>query len=148
MKIVPYTYNPPADPAREFADEELDILEQEIKDIYEEAYDGVKEKAENYLAWFNETDKNMKEMLAAGEITAKQYKDWRVSHMLTGKRWFELADSLATDLTNYDLIASSVIGSHMPEVYAIGYNYGLYQLEKQSLFETSFIYLVHEKLDI
>lgn len=136
MQIIPYPNNDP-DIIRSLADSELDELSREIYEIYRQAAEEVQKKADDYFSWFQAADENMKQKYIDGEITLKEYQNWRKSHMLTGKRWYELASVLAMDMTNADLIAGSVINGHLPAVYAIGYNYSLYQAEKQTMFTIS-----------
>ena len=57
---------------------------------------------------------------------------------MMGKRWEEMRDSIAKDLTNADQIARSIAFGHMPEVYAINHDYGTFQIENASLLDTSY----------
>jgi SPP1 gp7 family putative phage head morphogenesis protein len=49
-----------------------------------------------------------------------------------------MADTLAADMTNSNKIAASVINGYLPEVYAVNYNYGTYEIEKGSNINTQF----------
>lgn len=131
-------YQKTADEGRKEADRILSRMESEVHKVYRTAYSEMQVKADEYLKNFIREDSRLRELLQKGIITQAEYTQWRYSHMLTGKRWYEMADVLATDMTNSNLIAASIINNHLPEVYAVGYNYGLYSIEKQALFATSF----------
>lgn len=131
-------YQKTADEGRAEADKILRRMESEVHKVYRTAYSEMQAKADEYLKNFIKEDTRLREQVKNGTFSPEDYKQWRYSHMLTGRRWYEMADVLATDMTNSNLIASSIINYHLPEVYAVGYNYGLYTVEKQALFETSF----------
>lgn len=149
-------YQEIADEGRAEADKILRRMESEVHKVYRTAYSEMQAKADEYLKNFIKEDSRLREQVKNGTFSLEDYKQWRYSHMLTGKRWYEMADVLATDMVNSNLIASSIINYHLPEVYAVGYNYGLYTVEKQALFETSFtLYdrhtverLIHDKPDL
>lgn len=132
------TYQNISDEGRAEADRILRRMESEVHKVYRTAYSEMQAKADEYLKNFIKEDARLREQVKNGTLSAEDYRQWRRSHMLTGKRWYEMADILATDMTNSNLIASGIINYHLPEVYAVGYNYGLYTIEKQALFETSF----------
>ena len=113
-------------------------MERKIYDTYRQAAAEMREKADNYLAFFLKEDEKRGKLLKDGKITAEEYKQWRISHIATGRRWYEMAYSLATDMTNANQIAASIINGYMPEVFAVGYNYSLYQGEIDGGFQTSF----------
>lgn len=136
MQIIPRQPSE-IDYIHEYADAELEALTKELQEIYKQAYEEVKKKADEYLEQYREADEEMRLQYESGEITKKDWENWRRSHMMTGQRWYTLADSLATDMTNADLIATSIINGHLPQVYALGYNYSVYETEKETLFEIS-----------
>lgn len=131
-------YREISDEGRAEADKILKRTEREIHSVYRTAYSEIQAKADEYLKEFIREDSRLREQVKNGTLSPEDYRQWRYSHMLTGRRWFEMADTLASDMVNSNLIAESIINRHLPEVYAVGYNYGMYTIEKQSLFETSF----------
>lgn len=131
-------YQEVSDEGRAEADRILRSMESEVHKVYRTAYSEIQAKADEYLKNFIKEDSRLREQVSNGTLSPDDYRQWRRSHMLTGRRWYEMADILATDMTNSNLIAASIINGHLPEVYAVGYNYGLYTIEKQALFETSF----------
>lgn len=126
------------DEGRAEADKILRRMESEVHKVYRTAYSEMQTKADEYLKNFIKEDSRLRELLNNGTITPEEYRQWRFSHMMTGRRWYEMTDVLATDMLNSNLITASIINNHLSEVYAVGFNYGLYSVEKQALFETSF----------
>lgn len=113
----------------------LSGLERLIYDVYRDAAIEMRDKANRYLAEFRAEDFRRREALKARGINPKddpEYTQWRISHIAQGRHWIEMADTLATDMTHHNEITASAIRGHMPEVYASGYNYGLYDGERQA----------------
>lgn len=131
-------YHEIADEGRSETDRILRQMTSEVHKVYRTAYSEIQAKADLYLKDFIKEDARLREQVKDGTLLVTDYQQWRRSHILTGKRWYEMAEILSTDMTNSNLIASGIINYHLPEVYAVGYNYGLYTVEKQAMFETSF----------
>ena len=137
-KYPPYSASGGIDAGREEVNGILYNMERKVHKEYEQAAREMKKKADDYLAFFLKEDEKRGKLLKEGKITAEEYKQWRISHIATGRRWYEMAFSLATDMTNANQIAASIINGYMPEVFAVGYNYALYQGELDGGFQTSF----------
>ena len=131
-------------------------IEAELASIYGVAYLEMLEKAKDYLERFKKADAKKRIQLEKGDIDKDEYIRWRRTAMLTGRELVAMTDVLATDLTNVDLIAASVINGYMPEVYAVNTNWTEYTIEKSLKAQTSFsLYdsatverLVREKPDL
>lgn len=126
------------DAGRKQTDELLKSLEKEIRKVYLEASVEVQYKLDDYLRRFKAKDQIKLNLLKRGEITKAEYQQWRLGQVLIGQRWEELQTVLATDLTNANLIAASMINEQTPEAYAIGRNYATFEVEVGSLLNTSF----------
>ena len=117
------------DQAHVATDKILADLESKIADEYAKASRDMQKK---YIAWaeqFAEQEKKQKALLDAGQITQKEYNDWRFRHEAIGKRWEDMKDVLAADLENARDIALKIAGEKMPDVYALNGNYAAYQIE-------------------
>lgn len=136
-KYPPYSASG-IDAGRAETDKILTEMERKVHKTYEQAAREMKKKADDYLAFFLKEDAQRAELVKAGKMTAEAYKQWRISHIATGRRWYEMAYVLASDMTTANLIASTIINGYMPEVFAVGYNYALYQGELTGGFQTSF----------
>lgn len=119
-------------------DELLAELEKKISREYDSAAKAVQKKLEDHLKAFERKDKVKKELLKSGQITEAEYKQWRLGQIMIGKRWEEMEKTLATDLTNADKLATSMINGYMPEVYAINHNYATFDVERSSMMDTSY----------
>lgn len=110
-------------------DKLLESLEERLGDIYTQAYEDVKKKADDYFARFAVKDKAKRDLVAAGKMSKDEYSTWRRNQMLSGKRWTDLRDQLAQDLTNVNKIATGMVRRELNEVFAINANYSEYLIE-------------------
>lgn len=138
MPYLPDKYQRPQDLGHEEVDELLTELEDELNREYSIAATDMKKKAFEYFVFFLEADKQKKQELDSGEITKDDYQDWRFRKMMTGKRWIEFLDVLATDLSNVNIIADSIVFGYMPEAYAVGMNFAIFNVETDGLIDTAF----------
>lgn len=135
------------DPAHAAADRELQKMAREVNHVYSQAADSMQDKLAEYLKRFETEDKKIQEKLANGEITDKEYKKWRQAKLLQSKRWEQMSNVLAKDADNANEIAKSVIGDHMPEVYAENYNYAQYEIERGIQMDTTFTLYDHNTVE-
>ena len=112
--------------------------EADVARVYRQAADEVEKKLEEYLRKFKVKDQIKREQLKAGEITKAEYDYWRTGQIAIGKRWTEMKNTLAQDLHNANNLARSIVQGYMPEVYAVNHNYATFQVEKESLVDTSY----------
>lgn len=126
------------DEGRDEVDAVLAEMERNIHRTYEQAAKEMKKVADDYFIDFTIDDQKRREKVAKGEMSNEEYQQWRISHMATGRRYYEMASVLASDMTQTNEIASGIVNGYMPDVFAIGYNYSLYQGEMTGGFQTSF----------
>ena len=141
--LIPRPNYPPygadnGDAGRAEADKLLAECERRVYLAYEEAAVEMKRKANEYLKDFVKEDNRRRKLVEDGEMDADDYKRWRLSHIAQGRRWFQFAAVLAADLANTNEYAAGIINGYMPDVFAIGANYGLYQGELSGGIDTSF----------
>lgn len=110
-------------------DKLLESLEERLGDVYTQAYKYVKKKADDYFARFAVKDRVKRDLVAAGKMSKDEYYTWRRNQMLSGKRWTDLRDQLAQDLTNVNKIAAGMVRGELNEVFAINANYSEYLIE-------------------
>ena len=116
----------------------LKQTEKRIENVYRQAYKELKKKSDDYMSQFLKTDAEKRKAMQVGEITKEEYRQWRQSHLLTGRRWVSMQESIAKDLNNSNLLAASIINGHLPDVYALNINWATYQLEHDFKIDTSF----------
>ena len=137
----------PADIGNEETEEVLAEMIAEIESVYGQAYTELKAKADDYLAWFVAEDAAQLERLKNGQITVKEYQNWRQRKLLTGQHWYAMAETMADNLANSNGIACSIISDYLPEVYAINGNWMTYQIEHQLKINTSFELYDHQTVE-
>ena len=128
----------PSDYGHEFADKELKKLESKLTKEYKQAAKEVEKKMKDFLSKFEEKDKKMLVKVQSGEMSAKEYAEWRKGQIMTGKRWEDMRDTLAQDLVNVDKIAAGMINDSLPNAYAENMNFGTYEVESGVNIDTAF----------
>ena len=124
-----------------------DELEKRIREVYGQAAREATAKFNKYMSDFARKDVQKRKLVESGELSKAEYAKWRKGQILIGQRWKEMRDSLTTDLANADKIAVSIINGYMPEAYALGHNYGTFQVEKGSLIDTSYTLYSRETVE-
>lgn len=117
------------DAGQKQVNEQLKSMEQEMEKIYSQASQETQAKLDEYLRKFEVKDGIKRDLLAKGEITESEYKQWRTGQIMISKRWEEMEEVLSRDMTNANKVAASIINDHTPEAYAIGRNYGAFQVD-------------------
>lgn len=125
----------------------LNQLESDIHKEYAQATKEMGEKVDAYFAKFKDEDEKQKALWKDGKISKKEYTEWRQRKMLTGKRYTQMRDTLAADLTKTDEIAMKMVGNKMVDVYALNMNYGTYSIEHDSKIDTSFTLYNHAAVE-
>lgn len=126
------------DAGQKQTDKILEGMERKLSKVYSEASKEVQKKLDDYMKQYAKEDKIKRRLVEAGELDEKKYELWKIEATMKGERWAEMQEALATDLTNANKISASVINEHTPEAYAVGMNYGTFQVEKGALLSTSF----------
>lgn len=129
---------PKPDPAHKETDKILAKMEKELHSVYKQAYTEARKTADDFMKQFRDMDKQKREAVKKGELDKDDYARWRRTQVFQGNRFHRMADTLAADMTNSNKIAASVINGYLPEVYAVNYNYGTYEIEKGSNINTQF----------
>lgn len=118
-----------ADYAHAKTDKMIEELEKKIRREFNTAQKETAKKMTSYLKEIDAQKKVQEKLLKAGKITQKEFDDWVIRKTAMGKRWEELRDNLAQDMTNANVIARSIADGYKPDVYALNHNFALYQVE-------------------
>lgn len=127
------------DYGHKLTDDELKELEKRISAEYSQAEKEVSEKLADYLSAFARKDEEQKALVEAGEITEKEYLNWRVGQIAIGQRWDALRNNLAEDYHNANKIAKSMTTEQSKDIYALNYNYGVFEVESATDMDTGFV---------
>lgn len=125
----------------------LNQLEKDVHDVYAQATKEMTKKVDNYFAKYKAEDEKQRAKYEQGEITKKEYTEWRQRKMLAGKQYVQMRDTLARDLTNTDSIAMKMVGDKMIDVYALNMNYETYNIEHETRLDTSFSLYNHDSVE-
>lgn len=104
-------------------------IEARISKEYAIAEAEVQAKLDDYLRRFQKKDALKRKALANGLITQKDYDQWKMGQIIVGQRWSALRDSLAVDFANAAQNARQIAFGEMPRVYAINFNYSMYEAD-------------------
>lgn len=125
-----------ADYAHDKTDAMLDELESNVRREYARAEKEIQSKLNKYLIKFERDRDEQIKLLREGKITRQDYNDWMTRKIGMGKRWEEMRDNLAQDMTNAGQIARSIANGYKPEVYALNHNWATYQIEHDGKIDT------------
>ena len=126
------------DEGHEETEQVLKELEARITKEYKQAEKELQAKLDDYMRRFKIKDDIKRNAVADGNLDQKEYQQWLIGQIAMGKRWEEMRDTIAEDLTHTAQIAKALAVNEMPDVYAINHNYGTFQVEKASLVDTSY----------
>ena len=111
-----------ADRAHILTDKELEKMERHLSAIYARAEKELTEKAEAYFKRFEELDAKKWELVEAGKMTEREYRQWRRNKIMTGKHWAALREQTAHELLQANRTAQEYINGRLPSVYTLNYN--------------------------
>lgn len=126
------------DEGHERTDKTIEEIEKQLEKEYQQASKEVTAKWDDYWKRHAAKDSIKQQQVASGKITLEEYAEWKHGQLCVGQRWKDLKDQLAQDLTNVDAKARSITQGHMHEVYALNHNYATFQVERDSMIDTSY----------
>lgn len=126
------------DYGHEQTDKMLKDLEKRIQKEYSQAAREVEASMNKWLANYRKNDDKMRALWKSGEITKKEYTDWRKKQIMLSDKWKAQRDELTQRMMEADKVASGLITDHKMDVYALNYNYGTYEVEKGTRIDTGF----------
>ena len=126
------------DIAHQETDKIIAKTEKLITKEYKKAHKEVSKKLDDYLARFATKDEKWQQWVASGKKTQAEYVEWKKGQILIGKRWEAMKNTLAADYANAAQISESIVNGYKPEVYALNHNYATFEVEKESMIDTSY----------
>ena len=133
-----------ADLGHELTDGILANLEQDIADEYALAVRDMRKKLTEYLEQDEAKRLVQEKLLKAGEITQQEYNNWCFRHMMMGKRWEDMLNTLAQDMLKTNEIALKISRQKQPDVYALNANFATYQIEHDGKIDTGLSLYNHD----
>lgn len=113
-------------------------VEKRIKREFRQAAEEAKAKLRDYMKAFVKKEKTWRKRLESGEITEKEFNNWRYNQILGGKRWGELVEELTAVYQNARETAEVYTAEKLPAVYALNYDFTTYQIEKEAQIDTGY----------
>ena len=111
-----------ADKAHIWTDDKLEKMERHLSAVFSKAEKELQEKSDAYFLKFAKQDEEKRKLYEKGEITKKEYQNWRKGKLMYGKRFKEMREQCAEQLLNINKTAISYINGQLPEVYTRNYN--------------------------
>lgn len=118
-----------ADLAHVRTDDILIDLEKRLDDLYKQAYNEVRAKAQAFFDKSKKREAIKRKMVEAGKMTETAFNEWRRRQMVTGRRWEDMRDTLAADLSKFNQIAAGMVNNDLYDVFALNANYTEYSIE-------------------
>ena len=109
-----------------------------LRVAYAEAISDLSKKIDKYLKKFEKKDAEMRALYDSGVLSHEDYMSWRFSAIAGSKQWEDMRSQLTFDMVHVDQIASDIINDAIPEMYAEGHNYGTYEAEIGSGWDTTY----------
>lgn len=113
-------------------------VEKKIKREFRQAAEEAKEKLRDYMKAFIKKEKTWRKRLESGEITEKEFNNWRLNQIMGGKRWGELVEELIVVYQNARETAEVYTAEKLPAVYALNHDFTTYQIEKKAQVDTGY----------
>ena len=113
-----------------WTDKELEALEKRIAKVYKEAEQELTKEVNEYFAKFKIRDKEMSDLVDAGEMSNADYIKWRSTQMGRGQRFEALRDKVAERYTKANEVANAYVNDATPSIYSLNRNYEAYKIEK------------------
>ena len=95
-----------------------------------EAEQELTKEVNEYFAKFKVRDKEMKDLVDAGEMSNADYMKWRTTQIGRGQRFEDLRDKVAERYTKANETANAYVNDATPSIYSLNRNYEAYQIEK------------------
>ena len=128
----------PTDYGHSETDKELEALLRRLEISYREARISLFEKIEKYMDQFAQEDAFKRALYDSGELSHEDYMAWRARKFAGTKQWRDMLDQLSDDMTHRNEIAASMINDTLPDVYALNHNFGTFEAEKGSGYDTTY----------
>lgn len=117
------------DYAHGLIDKRIKELEARLADEYSMALFELQNKAMEYFDKFTKDDNIKRKQVEAGELSQKDYMDWRKNRILHNQRYKDMIDNISKKLTDVDKEAMNIIGQSLTGSFSDAANYTAYEIE-------------------
>ena len=116
--------------ADNYTDEMLEELEKKIGKVYSDAQKDFEKQSKEYFEKFAKRDEEYHQLVDTGEITEKEYKQWRLNQIGRGERFDKMAAQMAERATKANEVAVAYVNDATPSIYSLNRNHEAYVIEK------------------
>lgn len=139
--------SPASDAAHKETDKKLAALERRLRITYGAAKKEAENKFKENTEAFHRKDAAHRADVASGKWTQEKYDTWRKNQLFYSDILKEKLDTIAEDFKNTDKIAVQLARGEQPDIYALNYNYGTYDVEHGAGVDTSFSLYDHTTVE-
>lgn len=118
-------------------------LEKRISRAYNEAAREMEAKTTAYLERYKSNLSNMQDLLANGQISQAEYKEWVNKQVIINAKWKATSEELAREVLEADNTAKALIEGNLPITFAEAMNYGTFEVE--TLYAVSTAFTLYDK---
>lgn len=115
--------------AEQITEKEMRRLERKVSALYRESAKELRATVRDYWASYAVRLNDMKEQLAAGEITKDYYSAWVRNNVGRGQRWEALRDDIAKRAADTNQIAAAYVNDTTPGIYSLNANRTAYTIQ-------------------
>lgn len=105
-----------------FGDARMKRLGKRLHKIYAQASEELTDKVNSFFASFKEADAKKAALVEAGKLGKKEYYAWRKNKILMGSKYEDLRDTMASRMTEANVLAAKYINHELPAIYAHNFN--------------------------
>lgn len=124
------------DEGHNYADEKIDSLTKRFDEAYGQASREMGEKLQALMSDYEEKNAEWKARVGSGEATQDEYEAWLRGRATSRAFVGGMADTLAQDASDVDMLVRDYINDEIPSVYAENANFAAYQVESGLGFDT------------
>lgn len=118
-----------ADPASKYTDDQIAVVEKQLKSVYNQAYKDILQKQKDFNAKHQKkVDKYLKKV-ADGKMTQEQYDNWLKGQVFQGKQWEDKKKQMLAIIYNSNKVATDIMNEKTHGVFAFNATYANYDME-------------------
>lgn len=114
-----------------YADKKLSEVDKKLKQTYRQAQKEMKQKLKDFDRKFESKSREMRKMVASGEISKSEYQNWLQGKVFVRSLWQEKIKQVNNVLNDHNQQSLNLINNSRLDVFAENYNYSAYIAEKK-----------------
>lgn len=119
-----------ADPGTRYTDQQQQILEKRMREVYSEAQKDLQAKLDDYMRKHKARDVRMRAKLASGKITKEQYDNWMRGQVFMGDQWRAKVKQMTNTLTDANRQSLNILRGSQIDVFGENATFQAFEIEK------------------